>query len=460
MKFLSTFLPLSVSLALCAQPTPLPQLKSNVELADQFAGATLDVKLNACIGALVERGGGICDARALGGSQTLAAEVDVGDSIGNTPVTLLLPSTGYWYATMAGGTAYALKVNNKSSAIGYGSGEGQPFAIVAHSGSSLDSVCGTNPSTVSSYVRMEGFACWAAAGSKVANAVLNVQYLFDESYIGKITAAAFLGSTVSKVFWAHNMCCSTTIELINAEAYSNAGTVPCTISTIPGRNPMVAAHFRDFSCVHPGSGLSAFVLNQQNNGYGNRIENIYIEISAAKDLTTPAVQVTGAAIGTDFIEGVALGTDVARSTRYVFDIARGANVDISNLTLGPISTNAIHDHNGPTVLTGAVRSSIRQYGHSSGYFNDISAHGIDTDRLRTNLFNQGATNHFAGVSACVSGTMTIPLPITYHSQPSILVFDETTAGGIKLSAKSRSSFTVSCTGATDAFDWVVVGNPN
>src|SRR5208282_924539 len=73
-------------------------------------------------------------------------------------------------------------------------------------------------------------------------------------------------------------------------------------------------------------------------------------------------------------------------------------------------------------------------------------------------FNAGG---WAGTSACVTSTkaITFAAPVAFTSTPVILVFDETTAGGAKLTAKSNTGFTVSCTGATDAFDWIVVGNP-
>jgi hypothetical protein len=73
---------------------------------------------------------------------------------------------------------------------------------------------------------------------------------------------------------------------------------------------------------------------------------------------------------------------------------------------------------------------------------------------------QAAANRFAGTSACIASTKTISLPTKFATQPVILVFDETTKGGVSLSAKSTSSFTVSCSGASDAFDWLVIGNPN
>jgi hypothetical protein len=73
---------------------------------------------------------------------------------------------------------------------------------------------------------------------------------------------------------------------------------------------------------------------------------------------------------------------------------------------------------------------------------------------------QASANQFAGTSSCSASTKSISLPITYISQPVILVFDETTKGGVNLSAKSTSGFTVSCAGATDVFDWMIIGNPN
>jgi hypothetical protein len=80
--------------------------------------------------------------------------------------------------------------------------------------------------------------------------------------------------------------------------------------------------------------------------------------------------------------------------------------------------------------------------------------------LAISKLDQKTASQFAGISACVTSTKAITFPTAYTSQPVILVFDETTAGGVILSAKSASGFTVTCTGATDAFDWMAVGNPN
>ena len=74
--------------------------------------------------------------------------------------------------------------------------------------------------------------------------------------------------------------------------------------------------------------------------------------------------------------------------------------------------------------------------------------------------NQNTANQVAGTSACSSGTQTIAFPGQFASPPAVLLFDETTKGGISLTGKGTWGFIVSCAGASDVFDWIVVGNPN
>jgi hypothetical protein len=74
--------------------------------------------------------------------------------------------------------------------------------------------------------------------------------------------------------------------------------------------------------------------------------------------------------------------------------------------------------------------------------------------------NQNGANRVAGTSACSSGTQTIDFPGPFASPPAVLLFDETTKGGVSLTGKGTWGFIVSCTGASDVFDWIVIGNPN
>jgi hypothetical protein len=74
--------------------------------------------------------------------------------------------------------------------------------------------------------------------------------------------------------------------------------------------------------------------------------------------------------------------------------------------------------------------------------------------------NQPNRANFADVTACLANTKTISFPTSFVAPPAVMVFDETTPGGVKLSAKSPSGFTVTCVGPTDTFDWIAIGNPN
>ena len=85
---------------------------------------------------------------------------------------------------------------------------------------------------------------------------------------------------------------------------------------------------------------------------------------------------------------------------------------------------------------------------------------LATNVLYTSHFNQYAANQLAGTSACSSGTQTIAFPGPYASLPVVLLFDETTKGGISLTGKGTWGFIVSCSGASDVFDWIVIGNPD
>jgi len=79
--------------------------------------------------------------------------------------------------------------------------------------------------------------------------------------------------------------------------------------------------------------------------------------------------------------------------------------------------------------------------------------------LYNDIFNQNGANRMAGTSACSGGTQTISFFAPRASPPAVLVFDETTKGGASLTMKSAWGFTVSCAGASDVFDWVIIGNP-
>ena len=110
----------------------------------------------------------------------------------------------------------------------------------------------------------------------------------------------------------------------------------------------------------------------------------------------------------------------------------------------------------PFISAGGIGSTVIYIDRFGNILNNSTTSNV----LGTSLLNQKIANSFSGNSACVGSTKGITFGTPYTSQPIILVFDETTAGGIQLTARSTSGFTAACTGATDAFDWIAIGNPN
>jgi hypothetical protein len=165
------------------------------------------------------------------------SEIDV--STGTTDQTksikLILPANGTWTAGINDNSKYALKWGDRAMIYGgNGSGEGQPFSIVAGSGANLYDVCGNDPTPgqyYGAYYHAEGFSCSAISGATVKSAVLEINASYDESYVGHVTAsnwgATAGGSTPVRVLWVHAACCSASYEDINAEGGNTANTVPC-----------------------------------------------------------------------------------------------------------------------------------------------------------------------------------------------------------------------------------------
>jgi hypothetical protein len=85
--------------------------------------------------------------------------------------------------------------------------------------------------------------------------------------------------------------------------------------------------------------------------------------------------------------------------------------------------------------------------------------GFATDKGQ-HLVSQAAQADSWGVATCAGSTVTVTFTRAYTSTPVIVVSDETAAGGARVSAKSNTAFTITCSGATDVVDYFTGGNPN
>jgi hypothetical protein len=101
-----------------------------------------------------------------------------------------------------------------------------------------------------------------------------------------------------------------------------------------------------------------------------------------------------------------------------------------------------------------------QQGLNHYVFTKYSESGSVLDSV-LNLKRLGASNtDIAGSTSCSGGTKTITYTNQYVNTPLIFTQDNTSFGGTEVTANAKTGFTVTCSGATDAFTYLVVGQPN
>jgi hypothetical protein len=65
-----------------------------------------------------------------------------------------------------------------------------------------------------------------------------------------------------------------------------------------------------------------------------------------------------------------------------------------------------------------------------------------------------------GTATCSSSTATVTFVVAFSNATyKVLLTDQTTAGGARVSTKNAGSFVITCTGPSDSVDYLVLGNP-
>jgi hypothetical protein len=303
-------------------------------------------------------GGGTVDAR---GCPTLTSgftsETDVADANGSSPVVLLLPNAGHWISHIVNPSAYMLRLYSKGVAMSAGGvGEGSPFVWGIDEGSIVDSVCGNDPN--GAYYHLEGFQCYAGAGSRVTNAILHIFNAEDQSIATRMVAVS-KSADVSKIVWFHGSCCTASMTYINAETDFLGSGIPCYFG--PNNHNVTAAQF---SCVHPISGTNNAVVEQSQTQFSNYYGPIYMEwADGFSDATTPGMAVTGSSAIMDFIEPKC-GADgvIGSDSRYCISIGSGTTVHLYRPQSSNSSRYLIEDNNiGQNVILGFAGATIPDY---------------------------------------------------------------------------------------------------
>ena len=222
------------SICCSAQATINPPLYH----AEQFvsSGSDASIEINACIAAVIAAGGGTCDARALGGTQVMSQEVDVGSSTqaasGTTGVTLLLPPSAVWEFNITNGTSCGIKQFSNTAVIGLSTAglANRMFLAPYNNSSNMDSLYCTDlsPSGGGSYIRASGFAAHAnlnSVGGSFKNGAIHVHEVLDESLFSFIAGFGYNGDG----WHIDSACCGTSFDHITAVANSGGGGYPIII---------------------------------------------------------------------------------------------------------------------------------------------------------------------------------------------------------------------------------------
>ena len=281
--------------------TPLLAAKviNGVGYSSNYSGSTLDVRVNACISdaETLANGNtsGICDSIGEGGTQTIAAPINVGDSNSDS-VTWRLPNTCSWSATAGVLSTNAAIMQYSHSAILGPSQNWLNCQILNGAGNGqINALYQTVPATGGGYYRAEGFALANYSFSTTSGAVMVVSNAIDTSVWKNIAVLAYnSGENGLLISNASSSCCSSVFDTLQINM-NNTGNIPLDIEGGNSGEPQ-ALTFINSAFTHPGVGQPLIKCNDTATNKGSSIwfTGIYEETNNT-DTTTALNQITGCA---------------------------------------------------------------------------------------------------------------------------------------------------------------------
>lgn len=457
---------------------------NSMQMCDQQNGATADLKIQACIAALPLTGG-IADARGLIGTQTIASEIDVGNSTSRF-VNLILPCGAVWNVTINNGTTSALKVFGGSSIVSLNCAQNSAFQLKLAATGNVTSLV-TNDQTCSSCsLKLNGMMLYNTLGGIVVNAMMDLSNLGNNAEVSSINIATFK----TKGLWIHGGNSESTFTAINVDGGQTSGAVPCTIETSSAS--LETLRFFALDCQHPGVGQNELVINGHGTSslaglsfYGSHFEG------SNTDTTTPFVALTDARDVTfysPFWNSLDSGT-----TNYGLQISQsGANLTDNITVIGALHGNGnfINDTIRSKLITGtgglpyynytAANSNVFGAFLNGTVMTEIAApsnsnpggvdscYGDSTAHVERCQWNSGNYHSLrlmeVGTCTMVAGTCTVTWSSAFASTP--LCFSSWTGSGVVTGFTNATPSTTNCIVTssintnTGVFNVIGVGNPN
>lgn len=322
------------------------KIQNGVSISCNYTGATVDVRINACVtdAETLANGNnsGVCDARCETGAQTIAAQINAGDS-NQDPVTLLLPPNGTWNATMTDGTSCALKQWTNSWVAGTDPAGTDDFYIGAGAASNLGYVYCNDTRTAGStrlggkYMYLEGVAF---ANFNVATANATGFYIANQQDGTTVKNVTVLDNFDASTAVINGMCCGAQFISFVVNPNYLAGSIPLTIeNTASGATANEELIFNGLSAGHPGAGQPNIKLTDtEGTNVGTVILNgVYMESSTTNG-TQCMIQSSG--LRRLIIHGVTLRDQATGANTATFcgvsnDTAYHTDLELTGLSFLP-----------------------------------------------------------------------------------------------------------------------------
>jgi hypothetical protein len=394
---------------------------NGVSYSNLYSGASLDVRANACIKDAETGANGntshICDSRAEGGTQTIAAQIVIGDS-SSDDVTWLLPENCTWNAVNSIGSANsAIFQYQFTHILGVASNPAR-CAIIDAAGNRGINALYQNSAT--GYYKAEGFALrdtYSGGGATKSGAVMLIPGGMDTTSYSDIGVASYVqGVTGILIGKSGSPCCSLNFNRI-AVGGNYTGGIPVDIEG-NGANEAHAVWFFNSSFTHPAPGLPAFKCNDTSTDKASLIGffGIYEEPNGT-DTVTPINQITGC--GSVIFSGMEIenvGGSISKATGISVDSSNVTSLEVAGLTMhhgfARPATAIVNSSTGETIQTDSQ-------GHLTGYHSDTD-HGANFTVPGHPSHNSPAT--FAGTCTMVNSiSCTIKLSSVYSKESACVV---------------------------------------
>src|SRR5271166_3672730 len=300
----------------CLAPEALTS--QNTYYATNYSGATVDVKVNACLTA-AEATNGTCDATGLDGNQTIAAQINVGD--GTHSIALLLPVQGQWNSTINDGTSCAFKqyggttmksVNpgGASAMFVTNTGSTNPYALYCNVGAGV-------------YLRLEGVKFRNTGHTAASGMDFLWTGTFDNSSATDVDVYDGIGTTYAAEVTLS--CCTTSFWRFNVNGNSTAGVTPLYIHGTGSNYHNQQISFFSSSIDHPGATLPNIKIDGDSRTSVDFF-GLYEEGNQASDTSTTWNQVDG--VQSVRVYGATYDAQVAATTSAMWSISNTTNTHL------------------------------------------------------------------------------------------------------------------------------------